>query len=130
MSNLVWIIIHDNNKFLLVQSSSSEIAGRTWGFPSNHFVSQKSVCDNLLNKIGIYPQDISPILEKEFGNIKLNVVLAANYTGNIQISDRSIRGVGWFSLEEIYNMTESLNPLLSRHIDDIAFHLRHATGNG
>lgn len=129
MIEVVWIVIKNKNRFLLIQRSIDDAFGGTWCLPGGK----------------IDPGDISPIaaaareLKEETNfighNLKLlrtlhskqhniHIFLCNMWDGEFNLSCKDVEGIGWFTISEIHSMTRILAPFLLENLIYVSYLLQ------
>ncbi len=108
------VLIHDNDKFLLVQEKAQRVYG-LWNFPSGKVENELNVQQTAIKEVR-EETGFDVILEKELmvfedtfpDTLKLYVFLGKVIGGSLMIPKDEILNAKWFSLEDIELMKGKL----------------------
>lgn len=130
MKNVALILLRKNKRFLLIQRFIENIYGGLWSFPGG----LKDDCDNdifatakreLFEEIGLAAKHIRMTHQINIENYIFDIFICDDWEGKLKIEESEIEGIGWFTIQEIYNMKDQLAPWLRDNLDILWFFTRH-----
>lgn len=125
MVEIVWIILQDNNRFLLTQRM-----GGIWVFPGGETDPKDKTPVNAANRELKEEVGINGNIFKQLGELKSNqyhtrVFVCDKWTGELKPARKDIIGVGWFTLIEMYALGQSLAPFVSDNLMYLSYLIQH-----
>ena len=108
------VLLHTDNKYLLIQENKSSMAGR-WNWPQGRLEEGESAEEGAMRE-GREETGLSFQIERKIGVLtdtfsdtsELHVFLAMPDAGVINFPSDEIRDAKWFSSDEIFKMKDSL----------------------
>jgi 8-oxo-dGTP pyrophosphatase MutT (NUDIX family) len=130
MIDVVWTILRNENRFLLIQRSLNSIAGGTWCFPGGKVDTDDqtplgAAIRELKEETGFSGYDLKQLCVLRIEQYNQHIFLCSKWNEELNLPHREIMGVGWFTLAEIYTLEQSLAPFLSESIMYISYLIQH-----
>jgi hypothetical protein len=130
MKDFVWGVVQNNNRYLLIQNSMESAASGSWCFPggeidSNYMSASGAISRKLRYELGIQASGLIELFKVPIGDYNLQCFLCKSWSGKPYPASAEIAGLGFFTIPEIYNLGESLSPLLKQILPQFTFMIRH-----
>lgn len=130
MSEVVWAILRQKDRFLLAQRSVSDHAGGIWTFPGGK-VDQEDVnaiaatYRGLKEEVGLNGHRFRKLFHIRLDQYLVHVFLCDQWHGELKPACKNIVGVGWFTCAEMYSLDKSLAPLVSDSLLYLLYLIQH-----
>ncbi len=129
MVETVWIILKNENHFLLIQRSFDDFAGGTWAFPGGKVDPEdKTPLDTaareLKEETNLDGYNFKLLRTLRLGHYTTHIVLCNMWDGKLRPACEDIMGVGWFTITEIHGMEQSLSSFLSETLIYLSYLLQ------
>jgi 8-oxo-dGTP pyrophosphatase MutT (NUDIX family) len=130
MIDAVWIILRRKDRFLLVQRSTSDVAGGTWCFPegkvdeADHTITD-ALTRELREETGVLVEYSVPLCNINSDGYRIHIFNCDKWCGHPKPMCEDVIGIGWFKLSEIYLLDRSLAPFLNKNLMYVAYMIQH-----
>lgn len=130
MTEVVWAILRQDNRFLLTQRSVLDVAGGTWTFPGSKV--DKEDTDNiaaihreLIEEVGLKGRRFRKLFHTYSGIYHIHIFLCDQWSGELRPACEDTIGVGWFTGAEMYSLGRSLAPFVSENLLYLSYMIQH-----
>ena len=129
MQEIAWAIVRKRNRYLLIQRDLDDVSGGLWSFPGGKIkISDHSPMyaakRELEEETHIMAHDLLELFQTTLDKYKISFFLCDKWEIDPSPGSQTI-GVGWFTIPEIYNLDQSLDPFLAKTLPLLAFTVRH-----
>ena len=121
MTEVVWAILRQDDRFLLTQRSILDFAGGTWTFPGGK-VDEEDIDDiaavyrELKEEVGLKGKRFRKLFGTYLGIYYTHVFLCDQWSGELKPACVDTIGVGWFTGAEMYSLGRSLAPFVNENL--------------
>ncbi len=129
MIEVVWIVLKNKNRFLLIQRSIDDVAGGTWCFPGGKVdpgdqIPLNAAIRELKEETGFIVHELKQLSTLRIKQYDQHIFLCNRWNGKLNLSCEDIMGAGWFTLLEIYALEQSLAPFLAKSLMCVSYLLQ------
>ncbi len=130
MTEVTWIVLRKNDRFLLAQRSLTGHVGGTWVFPGGKIdLEDKTPIDavnrELKEKVGLEGERLRKLFHICLDNYSIQVFFCDQWHGELKPACEDIIGVGWFTWEEMYTLGQSLAPFVNDSLLYLSYMIQH-----
>lgn len=130
MIEVVWAILQQDKQILLAQRSLTDCAGGTWVFPGGKIDPEDKNAISAIHRELKEEVGLEGIRFKKLSHIYLNqysvqVFCCDKWSGTLKPACKDIIGVGWFTIEEMYALGQSLAPFIDNSLSHISYLIQH-----
>ncbi len=130
MTEVVWVVLRRNNRFLLAQRSVFDRAGGTWTLPGGKSNPEDmdiiaTAYRELKEKVGLEGHRFRKLFHILLDQYRIQVFLCDRWSGELKPARKDIIGVGWFTFEEMYTLDQSLAPFISDSLSHLSYMIQH-----
>ena len=117
MVDVVWVVLKNKNRFLLIQRSVDDVFGGTWCFPEGKvdpgdktltFAADRE----LKEETNIDGHNFKLLRTLRSRQCNTHISLCDMWDVELKPACEDIMGVGWFTVAEIHAIKQSLTPFL------------------
>lgn len=130
MKEVVWIILRQENRFLLVQGSLTGTASGIWVFPGGNVDPNDkepigTACRKLKKAVGLEGHRFRKLCHTYLGQHHVQVFCCDQWSGELKPACDEVIGIGWFTLPEMYALGHSLEPFVDESLMYLAWLTQH-----
>lgn len=130
MIEVVWVILQQKDRFLLVQRSLTDHAGGTWCFPGGKIDPEDTnaitaAYRELTEEAGLKGNRFRQLFRIHLNQYRIQIFLCDKWSGELKPSCEDIIGVGWFTYTEMYALDRSLSPFVSDSLSHLSYLMQH-----
>lgn len=130
MIEVVWAILRQEKRLLLAQRSLADYAGGTWTFPGGKIDPEdkdaiSAIYRELKEEVGLEGIRFRKLYNIYLNQYSVQVFLCDQWSGELKPACKDIIGVGWFSLEEMYALGQSLAPFIDNSLLYLSYLIQH-----
>ena len=130
MIEVVWAILQKDKRILLAQRSLTDCTGGTWVFPGGKVDLKdkdaiSAVYRELKEEVGLKGIRFRKLSHIYLNQYSVQVFFCDQWNGKLKPACKDIIGVGWFTIEEIYALGQSLAPFIDNSLSHISYLIQH-----
>jgi 8-oxo-dGTP pyrophosphatase MutT (NUDIX family) len=130
MIDVVWTILRQENRFLLLQRSIFDTVGGTWVFPGGKVDPEDktpmvSASRELKEEAGLIGNRFRKLCGLHLDEYSIQVFCCDRWSGKPSPACIDIIGVGWFTLEEMNSLDKSLAPYVNNSLLYLSYLVQH-----
>lgn len=130
MTEVVWVVLQQNDRFLLAQQSLIDQSGGTWVFPGgeidpNDVNAVATAYRELKEEVGLEGKRFRKLFHIRLGKYRVQVFSCDQWCGKPKPTCEDIIGVGWFTWEEMYALDRSLAPFINDSLSYMSYLIQH-----
>ncbi len=130
MTEVVWIILRHNKRFLLVQRSSEDHTNPKWFFPGGE-VNNQDVVDTttayqqLKEEVGLEGERFRSLFHIQKKQHRTHVFFCDKWRGEVRRTHNNVIGAKLFTLTEIHSLSDSLSTFINDNLSYLSYIMQH-----
>lgn len=129
MVEVIWIILQQNNRFLLVQQPLINCASGIWTFPGGKINPENTTTttayQKLKEKVGIQGKRFRKLSYIHLDKSNIQVFLCDQWNKESRPTCKDIIRIGWFTLAEMYALKQNLAPFVNDSLLYLSYLIQH-----
>lgn len=126
---VVWVVLKNKNRFLLIQRSINDKFGGTWCFPGGKIdpddnTPADAAARELKEETNIDGHNFKLLRILRSGQCRRHIFLCEMWDGELNLSCEDIVGIGWFTIAEIHAIDQSLTPFFTKGLMYVSYLLQ------
>ena len=130
MTEVAWVVLRQNDRFLLTQQLLVDHTSGTWIFPGGKIGPEDidavtTAYRELKEEVGLEGERFRKLFHICLDNYSVQVFFCDQWHGELNLAHKNVIKISWFTWSEMYTLGKSLSPFVSNSLLYLSYMIQH-----